>query len=245
MFDSTLKGEIGVMVSVYNSVKYISDALDSLLCQSLNKEKYFVLVIDDGSIDGTPNILDSYKKTGNIALIKNNINRGLVFSINNALSLIDCKFIMRFDSDDIASPNLLSQLYNNIGEYAFCHPDMYIFSHGDIENKVSYKVSILPSFFASGVLFRYDVISRYKFSELFWEEFDLFLNILEAGYQYKLLPQRLLCHRIHKNNMTADRNKFIEGYRELEEKWGKGILEKYDFSLENLFRFYGYYLREA
>jgi hypothetical protein len=40
--------------------------------------------------------------------------------------------------------------------------------------------------------------------------------------------------------MTNDKKKFIEGYYKLQKKWGKKTLKKYDLSLENIFRFYGY-----
>ena len=52
--------EISIIVSAYNSEKYIKDCMDSLLNQDYSKEKYEVIVVDDGSTDGTKSLIKSY-----------------------------------------------------------------------------------------------------------------------------------------------------------------------------------------
>lgn len=242
--NSTIENrEVGIIVSVYNAEKYVSQALDSLFNQEFPHEKYFVIAIDDGSVDSTPRILNSYKKNNNFILLTNEKNNGLVFSLNRALSLIKPKFILRFDADDIALPNLLSELYANIAGCAFCHPYMYIFYDENLESRFIYRVLALPYFFGSGVLFKYDVVSRYKYSNIFWEEFDLYLKILENGEKYKICQIPLLNHRVHRQNVTGDKEKFNQRYQELCKKWGKGLLNNYNLTLESLYQSYGYYFR--
>lgn len=239
------KQDISVIISVYNGESYICQAIESILNQNFPKSKYSLFIIDDGSLDSTPAILKSYKGIDNLYIIKNKKNKGLGFSLNKALTLVNSKFVIRLDSDDIAFPNLLSELYKNINGYAFCHPYMFIFSDDNPKNKLLYKVSILPSFFASGVLFRYDVLFKYKYSGLFWEEFDLYLKILRRKYKFRIIPKPLLYHRVHSKNFTSDKKRFIEGYYQLQKKWGKAILNQYNFTLDKLLKFYGYYFSES
>lgn len=243
MVNIPINKEVGVIMSVYNGEKYVSSALGSLFNQNFPKEEYFILAVDDGSTDATMDILNRYKKFNNFLLIRNERNKGLAYSLNKALSLIKSKFVIRFDADDIALPDLLSSLYSNIERYAFCHPYMYVFYGDDLKNRFLYRVSTLPSFFASGVLFRRNVIAKYKYSDIFWEEFDLYLSILEDGAKYKIFRKPLFNHRIHSQNITQDRERFDEGYEVLARKWTKEILEKYDFTLERLYKFYGYYFK--
>lgn len=244
MDSSTLKREIAVIIAVYNREKYLAQAINSIINQDLPKHIYSVLIVDDGSVDNTPSILDSYQRFDNIVLIKNKKNKGLTFSLNRALSLVQSKFFIRFDSDDIASPDLLSELYKNIEGHTFCHPFMYVFYNENLEKKFLYEVSSLPSFFGSGVLFRYDAMPKYKYSELFWEEFDLYLKILEDKHKYKILPKPLFYHRVHSQNITGTEEMFIKGYFQLQKKWGREVLEKYDLTLEKISKFYGYYLEK-
>lgn len=229
-------------MAAYNAEKYVADSLQSLVAQSFSKKKYFILIIEDGSTDNTLKIVNGFKDVQNLVVVKNSANRGLAFSLNRALGMIRCKHVIRFDADDVARENLLSELHKNIGGYSFCHPYMFVFSGKNMNNKFLYKVSNLPTFFASGVLFKQKIISKYKFSRLFWEEFDLFLKILNSGNKYKILQKPLLFHRVHPHNMTASRKEFLEGYRALLRKWGIEVLRKYEFTLDNLVRSYGYYL---
>ena len=215
-------------MTVFNGEKYLSQAIESLLDQEFPQEGYNIIVVDDGSTDRTASILESYKtKSGRITILTNETNRGIGYSANRALEEIRSEFVIRFDADDIACRNLLSSLYDSIGQYAFCHPFMEIFYGDDISKKEIYKVRDFATFFASGVMFRRDLMKKIRYSDLFWEEFDLYLQILEQKTSYLILPECLFLHRVHSQNMTSDKNKFVNGYHALAEKWGEAILNKY------------------
>ena len=71
----------------------------------------------------------------------------------------------------------------------------------------------------------------------------MFINILEGRGTFKILPKVLFKHRIHGKNITANKDKFEHGYHQLSNKWGEVVLGKYEFNLENLYKFYGYYFQ--
>ena len=76
---------ISIIVPVYNRELYIGRCLRSLLDQSLERSKYEIIVIDDGSTDKTSTVLNAFKEE--IKLIKNFKNKGLL-SLNKGIKNI-------------------------------------------------------------------------------------------------------------------------------------------------------------
>ena len=101
---------ISVVVPTFNYARYLSQALDSALNQTgVSLE---VVVVDDGSTDGTPEILEGYGSE--IRLLRQN-NHGLSAARNAGLSLAEGEFVVFLDADDLlpagalASQNALLQ----------------------------------------------------------------------------------------------------------------------------------------
>ena len=83
---------------VFNEAKYIREAIESVLNQSMQAFDFYI--IDDLSTDDTLKIIESYDDY-RIRLIKKEKNTGYTQSLNQALDLIDTKYIARMDGDDI------------------------------------------------------------------------------------------------------------------------------------------------
>jgi glycosyltransferase involved in cell wall biosynthesis len=227
--------KIGVLVTAYNCEKFVEEALNSLLDQNFPSGQYTIIVIDDGSTDLTLSKIEPYARKGMLRCIANKVNQGLVPSLKAGLPFLNgYDFFMRFDADDIAENNLLSELFFSIGVKAFAHPFMYTFYDAKPETLFLHRVDTFSDFFAAGVLFRTDIFDRCTYNPFFWEEFDLYLQILTGGGEYAVVQKPLLKHRIHGGNMTAREDMIIKGYKELAQKWGNDILEKYNFSLDSV-----------
>ncbi len=103
-------------MSVYNSEKYLQEAVDSILNQTFKDFEF--IIINDGSTDRTKEILESYQDH-RIILI-NQENMGLTKSLNKGISLAKGEYIARQDADDISLPERLEkqleflERYNNI-----------------------------------------------------------------------------------------------------------------------------------
>lgn len=93
---------ISVLMSVYNGERFLADAVDSILGQSVGDFEF--LIVDDGSTDGTAAILRGYDDP-RIRLITNPRNLGLTRSLNIGLAAARGRFIARMDADDIAVPD--------------------------------------------------------------------------------------------------------------------------------------------
>lgn len=100
--------DISIIVPIYNAEKFIKKCVDSLLNQT-KKELEFIL-INDGSTDGTHDILKTYKDK-RIKYFKNK-NQGIGKTRNFGIEKATGKYIIFIDSDDYIEPNTCEELYN-------------------------------------------------------------------------------------------------------------------------------------
>lgn len=92
------KTRVTVLMPVYNGELYLREAMDSVLAQTYSDFCY--MIIDDGSVDTTAQLVKSYSDE-RIFYLKNDVNIGLVATLNRGLALIDSEYIARMDADDI------------------------------------------------------------------------------------------------------------------------------------------------
>jgi glycosyltransferase involved in cell wall biosynthesis len=108
--------KVSVLMAVYNGVEHLTEAVNSILEQSLADFEF--LIIDDGSTDNSWELLQSFKDQ-RIVLARNDSNLGLIKTLNRGLDMARGEYIVRMDHDDISSPNRLER------QVAFMdsHPD--------------------------------------------------------------------------------------------------------------------------
>ena len=92
---------VTVFMPVYNSEKYLKEALDSIINQTYKNLE--ILLVDDGSTDHSVNIIKSYSDR-RIRLIENGENKGIPYTRNVGLMEATGKYIAIMDSDDISHP---------------------------------------------------------------------------------------------------------------------------------------------
>ena len=100
---------ISVIIPIFNSENFIGRCLRSLLNQTLRKDKYEIIVINDASTDKTEYALKLFRE--DIKIINNKKNIGLPASLNKGINLSNSDFIVRVDSDDYVSVHFLEILY--------------------------------------------------------------------------------------------------------------------------------------
>jgi glycosyltransferase involved in cell wall biosynthesis len=88
---------------VYNGEKYLSEAIESILAQTFTD--FELIVINDGSTDGTLKILREYELRDSRLRLISRENRGLVSTLNEGIGLARGKWIARMDADDISHPS--------------------------------------------------------------------------------------------------------------------------------------------
>ena len=99
---------VSVVIPVYNSEKYLKEALDSVLKQDLQEIE--VICVDDGSTDNSLTILKEYEKADERIKAFHKENGGQSTARNVGLSKATGEFVYFLDSDDYILPNTLSKL---------------------------------------------------------------------------------------------------------------------------------------
>lgn len=95
-----MKHKVGIIVPVYNTEKYLSDCINSILCQTYKNIK--LILVNDGSKDNSGKICDSFKESDERITVVHKENGGA----NSARAIgvtyaADCDYITFVDSDDL------------------------------------------------------------------------------------------------------------------------------------------------
>jgi glycosyltransferase involved in cell wall biosynthesis len=109
---------ISVLLPVYNAVNDLPRALKSLLNQTYHD--FEIIAIDDGSTDGSGELLDSYAHSDQRIRVFHQSNAGALGKVlNRAAELAQGKYIARQDADDASAPTRLEKQVN----YLDTHPE--------------------------------------------------------------------------------------------------------------------------
>ncbi len=203
---------ISVLMSVFNGKPYLSEAVESILHQTFADFEF--IIIDDGSSDGTTEILEEYaEKDSRIRLIRNDGNIGLTRSLNKGIQVASGKFIARQDADDVSLPErfekqlhrfadderlaLLGSAYEVIdGEGNTSGVDRY--PADDVS--IRWQMMFHNGFAHSSVMIRRDVLASHKLSYNeeceFAQDYELWSRILEFGCGANI-DEPLIRYRCH------------------------------------------------
>lgn len=105
---------VSIIVPVYNVEKYLSQCVDSILCQTL--EDIEVILVDDGSTDNSGNICDTYIHDSRVKVIHKE-HGGVSDTRNVGVAAAQADNIGFVDSDDYIDNDMYELLYNNMIEY--------------------------------------------------------------------------------------------------------------------------------
>ncbi len=96
---------VSVLMPAYNAAAYLRDAVASILSQDF--ADFELLIIDDGSTDGTGTIADQLTRTDQRIRVVHQQNRGLIATLNAGLPLPRGQYTARMDADDLSLPQRL------------------------------------------------------------------------------------------------------------------------------------------
>jgi glycosyltransferase involved in cell wall biosynthesis len=194
---------VTVLMPVYNAERFLSEAIDSILNQTLTNFEF--LIIDDGSSDSSLQIIRSYNDP-RIRLIQNEKNMGISATLNKGINLASADLIARMDADDISYPERLQKQY----DYLSSHPDCALLSTQArvvtedkqpeyIDNTNSdyfyYNLTFSSPIFHPSVMYRKDAVQDVgMYTVPYSEDFELFWH-LTRKYKLYNLPEVLLDYR--------------------------------------------------
>ena len=107
---NSMQIKISVIIPVYNVEKYVGRCLDSVLKQTYNN--FEIIAINDGSTDGSLEILNHYSKKDSRIKVINQENLGLSSARNNGIKISKGQYLIFVDSDDTINTKLLEDTLN-------------------------------------------------------------------------------------------------------------------------------------
>jgi Glycosyl transferase family 2 len=106
---------VSVVMAVYNGERFLREAVDSVLGQTF--EDLELIVIDDGSTDGSSEILSSYAAADARVLVHRQANAGTAAALNRGLHLARAPFVARLDADDLALPDRFERQHRFLAQH--------------------------------------------------------------------------------------------------------------------------------
>tara|TARA_Y100000310_G_scaffold345779_1_gene469756 strand:+ start:2042 stop:2956 length:915 start_codon:yes stop_codon:yes gene_type:complete len=212
---SNVQPLISVIIPVFNAERYIDLALNSVCNQTYQNLE--ILVIDDGSSDQSKEIIESIKDER--IKFYSRENRGLIYTLNEAIELSRGKYVARMDADDICFKTRFEKQVqflksnNDIG-VAFTGIECVDEAGKLIRSRVSRKTrSIQPVEFLFGcplchptAMFDMTKLSKsdihYKSDYHLAEDFELWTRLI-LRTKIALINEALLSYRIHQNSITS------------------------------------------
>lgn len=102
---------VSMIVPVYNSVSYLAETLDSLLTQGLSESELEVIIVDDGSDDGSETMADEYaQRHSHFRVIHQAQSGGPASPCNEGVWASRGKYFFLLGADDVMTPNSLREL---------------------------------------------------------------------------------------------------------------------------------------
>jgi glycosyltransferase involved in cell wall biosynthesis len=215
---------ISIVMTTYNSSKYIKECIESVLDQ--NFKNYEFIIVDDGSTDNTIEIIQSYEDS-RIILISNAHN--YIQSLNIGINKAQSKYIARMDSDDIMLMERLKLQY----DFMESHPQIDIcggaaqtFDQTTKTTKLNVSTNhidiVLNFMFGNSIIHPSVIIKRdilkifpckkniyecYNPQYIYAEDYKMWTDLAIKGYQFANIPEVIIKYRISENQVTQMKNK--------------------------------------
>jgi len=208
---------ISVLMPVYNGETHLKEAIDSILNQTFADFEF--LIINDGSTDRSEEIILSYEDE-RIRYIANEVNLGLVKTLNKGLDLASRKYVARMDADDIAMPHRFEKqidFMENNPEIVASGSNIIKF-YGDVNGKTNksnvkldnkyLKIQSLffTAFWHPTMILRSQMLKdnnlRYRSGYTHVEDKAIWIDISNQGAMGNL-KEPLLYYRVHSDQVST------------------------------------------
>ncbi len=212
---------LSVVTSVFNNAPYLPLAIESILNQSLGDFEF--LIVNDGSTDGSAEIMDGYAARDSRIKILHQENRGTIVAVNRGIAEARSPLIARMDGDDIAKPDrfekqmafisahpdtcLLGTAINLMDEDGADTGRKVVYPQSDSELRHNLDEDQGPNFAQNTVIMRktvFDALGGYHAAYRHCEDYDLWLRFSsEPGTKMANLAEPLVYYRKYAGQVSS------------------------------------------
>jgi len=204
---------ISVALPVYNGEKYLAEAIDSILAQSFSN--FELIIIDDGSTDGSRQIMREYERRDARVRVVTNENSGLANTLNDIIDLARGIWIARMDQDDIALPHRFERQLEWLERTGaditggwvrrFGTSDKRVVRLRQSDEAIRLEMLFQSPFAHPTVMMRTELLKGLPYDSA-WEkaeDYDLWERAAEAGWKMTNVPEVLLLYRVHIEQISS------------------------------------------
>ncbi len=157
--------KVSVIIPVYNCARYIGATLKSVINQDF-RYNYEIIVIDDGSTDGSLNVINSTLKGCGVPYkVIHQDNAGVSVARNRGINVSSGEYLVFVDGDDLVFENHLSELYNEDYDFSLIQ---FAKKDGDVISS--------PNYFNFNSISTEDFIKKELNMEIVFNFFQLMYN---------------------------------------------------------------------
>ncbi len=210
--------DVSIIAANYNNGKYLNEFIGSVLNSTVLPME--LILIDDGSTDNSLEVLDEFKETPFIKVIRFPENRGFTEALNAGIAAATGKYIMRADPDDLLMPERIHLQF----QFMESHPEVDVSgsnalyfhsSNGSFINKTNFPVedkNIKRAYRRGehGILHATAIIKKtlsdkYHYHKIFpSEDYEIFSRMVRDGYTFFNLAEPLYKVRVHSGSSTTN-----------------------------------------
>lgn len=217
-----------IMIPAYNVEKFVSASLRSALNQTY-KGNYEVLVVNDGSTDGTREIIENFAGQTSMVRLINQENLGTSSARNRLLSESKGEILLGLDADDVLHPKALEtviEYFDGFSKIDYIYTNQFeIDESGKILgerkreeiHKFSDKLTYHCHFQGHLKSFRKNSIKNIRFNESLKSavDWDFFLKLFSHANIFHV-PEMLYFYRLNQKGISfAKRDEVIKNSRDL------------------------------
>lgn len=212
---------VSVVIPVYNAEEYVRESINSIVEQTYNNLE--IIVVDDGSTDGTSDLLKQMSREHSRLRLMSGPNRGIVKALNSAIDASRGKYILRMDADDIALKDRVEQqvlfMEKNINVGAAGTLCQFFGASGKLPKRPitkyeCYKAKFFinpivhpASIIRAEVLKKYGI--RYREDYQYAEDYKIFSEISNIS-AIANIKKVLLMYRVHGSQLTSIKQSQVE-----------------------------------
>lgn len=204
---------ISVVMPVFNAERFVEDAINSILNQSL--KDFELILINDGSTDNSLSIMSGLAAQDSRIKLISRENKGLVHSLNEGIKIAAGHWIARMDSDDISHEDRLrSQLQFAIetnsdicGAWVetFGSVSKRLIKHATTDQAIKFELLFDCPFAHPTILIKAEIAKNNPYSESFTscEDYDLWERLAKINCRMSNIPKVLLKYRVHPRQVSS------------------------------------------
>ncbi len=204
---------ISCIIPVFNGEAFLGEALASVFAQTLLPAE--VIVVDDGSTDGTRDVVDRFGER--IRYVYQD-NKGPAAARNKGIALATGSLLAFLDADDLWLPQKLARQVRRFAERGDLQVSVTQVRNFWIEELRAeaeamrdhpLAAAALPGYVPQTMLARCEVfahVGRFDETLRIGEDTDWFLRVADLGTAVELLPEVLVMRRLHRTNLTRAGN---------------------------------------